>query len=74
VLCIGAIAEYPSTFEDLTCYHDKMIRSENDYVIIVYSRFYKACVSYILRYCARVMITSEVFRSGRVYSAIAPLF
>jgi hypothetical protein len=22
VLCIGAIAEYPSTFEDLTCYHE----------------------------------------------------
>ena len=21
-VCIGAIAEYPSTFEDLTCYHE----------------------------------------------------
>ena len=49
-----------------------MIRSENDYVIIVYSRYYKAWVSYILRYCTRVMITSEVFRSGRVYSQPRP--
>ena len=32
---MGAIAEYPSTFEDLTCYHDTMIRSENDYVITI---------------------------------------
>ena len=32
-LAIGAIAEYPATFEDITCYHDTMIRSENDDVI-----------------------------------------
>jgi hypothetical protein len=25
---LGAIIEYPSTFETMTCYHDTMIRSE----------------------------------------------
>jgi hypothetical protein len=69
---VEAIAEYPSTFEDLNCYHDKMIRSENEYVIIVYSRYFKSVGKPHFCVIACQDITSEVFRSGRVFVNRSP--